>query len=150
MRPPGGLLFEPPINWVFEGKSSMPSVLFTELKSRDAGALRDIVRFDNLCVHKPASRDHWFEELFYTRVLQEERQLETLVLDVFGRILCKALEVPRDCDRELHFYQQHNFLFFTNHRTIQVYCWHDTLRETTSYDSRNLIFSFKPTGSNTT
>jgi hypothetical protein len=124
MRPPGGLLFEPPINWI-DSRCSMPSLFFMELSRRDRGTVRDIISVGDLCVYPPDSGDQWFQELFYVRALQIDRSFEPLVLEVFGRILCQALEVQEDCFRELLFYQRHNFLFFTNHRVKQVYCWHN-------------------------
>lgn len=125
MRPLEGLLFEPPINWTLDGESCMPSVFYMEISRRDRGVVRDLVRFNDLSVLRPESRDLWFQELLYARALRRDHRFEPSVYDVFGRTLCQALEVPRDCNRELLFYQCHNLLFFTNHRTIQVYCCHN-------------------------
>ena len=124
MRPPGGLLFEPPINWI-DGRCSTSSSFFTDLSRRDKGAVWDIVLFCDLRVHLPESRDQWFQELFFVSALETDRNIEPAVLEGFGRILCQALEVQQDCCRELLFHQCRNFLFFTNHRAIQVYCWHN-------------------------
>jgi hypothetical protein len=124
MRPWEDLLFEPPVNWIFIYSSCMPSVFYAEVARRDAGVVRDLAQLDNLAVLQPESRDLWFEELLYARALRTGYCFEDSVCDVLGRILCQVLEVPRDCNRELQFYQNHNLLFFTNHRTTQFYCYH--------------------------
>lgn len=69
----------------------------------------------------------WCDELLYVRTLRCHFEFPLDVLELLARILCQALDVPRDCIRELRRddYPEHKLIFFTNYRTIQVYCCHN-------------------------
>lgn len=124
MRPPGALLFDPPILWTSSRNSSIGSVLYLELERRDQRTVRDLVRFNDLIIHLPETRDLWFEELYYVRALRKVSSWESEVLELFGLLLCQGLAVPRDCIRDLSYYESHSLVSFTNACTLQVYCWH--------------------------
>lgn len=48
------------------------------------------------------------------------------VLKLLGKIICQFLSVENDCRRKLKEGQDHRMYFFTNCRTMQVYCAHDS------------------------
>ncbi|RDL36796.1 Serine kinase [Venustampulla echinocandica] len=116
-----------PVNWVSVG-NCVANGAITELQRRiqaeDWG--KAIQPFVNHTVYFPTEAGLcWAHELGYVRALHEEYPFEDEVLDLLGRILCQALEVPRDCERKLQHNQHHNFFFFTNRRVLQVYCCHN-------------------------
>lgn len=51
-------------------------------------------------------------------------------VEQFGRILCRAWDVPRDCRRDLSPGGHHVRIFFTNERLTQVYCAHNSIEYT--------------------
>jgi hypothetical protein len=53
-------------------------------------------------------------------------QKDDEVLELFGRIICQSLSIENNCIRKLEEGQDHRMYFFTNCRTMQVYCAHDS------------------------
>ena len=65
------------MDFISSRKTCMPPVLYRELSNRYKGA-PDIIRFNNPGVKLPESRDQWFEELSYVKLLQREHNFEPL------------------------------------------------------------------------
>jgi len=63
-------------------------------------------------------------DLFFLHPLPREYRFSAGTRDLLVTILCQALDVPRDCTRDLRANEKHRLVPFTNHRTIQVYCYH--------------------------
>ncbi|KAF4628157.1 hypothetical protein G7Y89_g9997 [Cudoniella acicularis] len=123
-----GQLFDVPIYWISKG-SCITARLFKELKRRVQIANIDETLealTDNLVYIPPLSGESWAQELLYVRILLYEYPFDDDVLELLARILCQGLKIPRNCSRNLLDYQQHNLIFFTNHRALQVYCCHDS------------------------
>lgn len=123
------VLFEPPLNWISGGFYTSQNII-EELKRRHTVEEweKDFAPFLRLCLKARCQPSIWCEEIRYVRTLvQEYHTLDRDTVDILGRIFCQALEVPRDCTRELSRINDHghNLVFFTNYRAIQVYCCHN-------------------------
>lgn len=76
----------------------------------------------NIPVHSPPTV--WWADLLYVQALAKDGWISEDVLECYARILCQALDIPRDCKRKLLRGEYHNLRIFANSRTIQVYCCH--------------------------
>ena len=124
-------LYTHPANWLSHG---------FEVKERGFESIRRDIHWTQLYVlrgasdvPRPSTLDLWCRDLLYVRVLRWEHKWDSTVLDLLGRVLCQSLEVPQDCHRDLLHHQKHLLSFFTNHRTIQVYCCHS------NYESERIL-----------
>ncbi len=119
------LQFQAPANW-FESDCMTASDIIRELKGRYTfKEWKEL--FEPLLgpVHTLAlSPRLWAEDIFYVQLIRQTTNPTAESLDILGRILCQALRVPQDCCRGLEKGENHNLLFFTNFRAIQVYCYH--------------------------
>jgi len=105
-------------------------------------------------VHVP-----WHEEIFYAKVLpallpgipddpdlRDDSQHFESTLKVFARILIEAMRIQRDCERPLlHLHDSHKLCFFTNRRTIQVYCCHNAFQKSAfvSLQQKDIVFQLE-------
>jgi hypothetical protein len=121
------LLLETPVNWNSIRRCTTSGVM-KELKRRTSWkSLQEV--YGSLCAFRYYTRGAqealWCDEIHCVRSLRQQGTHVTCeARDILGRILCQALEIPRDCERELLPGQKHNLVFFTNYRTIQIYCPH--------------------------
>jgi hypothetical protein len=115
--------FEAPIDWVSRG-NCIPQSIMGELRRRHTVGERDEI--DDPIFKHPYI---WYNDILYVRTLPWQVWIEEdlEILDILGQILCQALQIPRDCTRELLDYDdpEHKLIFFTNYRAIQVYCCHN-------------------------
>jgi hypothetical protein len=144
----GDFLFNAPLNWISKDLCTARSLL-DELKRRHTLAewrevfepfLRPSVQ---TFVCEPRI---WCDELLYVRaLLWEYNTLPGDVLDILGRILCQALEIPRDCTRKLSLGDdpEHKHVFFTNFRAIQVYCPHTPIEKKALANLAATSFKFR-------
>ena len=121
------LLLETPVNWNSIHRCTTSGVM-EELKRRTSWKSLQEVN-GSLCASpyytRGAQEALWCDEIHCVRSLRQQGTHVTYeARDILGRILCQALEIPRDCERELLPGQKHNLVFFTNYRTIQIYCPH--------------------------
>ena len=137
------ILYKSPANWLSRGFEIEEKTFegmrgdkhWTKFYILELRAATDLPR--------PSDLDLWCRDLLYIRVLRWEHKLDSSVLDLFGRILCQALEVPRDCYRDLSYQQKHLLLFFTNHRAIQVYCCHSNYEAKSFLDLVRKDFEYR-------
>lgn len=112
--------------WYSRSYNVVPHFLIEELKRRyppeDWPTLYDNVQTLGLEDNEEPS---WIQDNLHTRSWKKLDLLPQEVIEMLGRILCKALEAPRDCTRTLLQGQCHNLVFFTNYRVMQVYCSHN-------------------------
>lgn len=70
------------------------------------------------------SQKRWHIKLRYTKLIWSLAPLDIDILDVLGCILSRFCNIPASCPREHSPGGHHNFLFFTNFHTIQIFCAH--------------------------
>lgn len=142
------LLFAAPQNWLPKGICA-PRSLLEELQRRHTVEEWEQV-FEPLL--KPTAPSYyirpgiWCDELLYTRsLLLEYDRLPGDVLDILGRIICQALEIPRDCTRKLlpGDDPEHKHVFFTNFRAMQVYCPHSSVERKALSSLVTIDFKFR-------
>jgi hypothetical protein len=143
----GDLQFETPINWISRGTCTAPS-LIEELKRRHTVEEWEEVLSPILkqAVDKFVCQPRiWCDEMLYVRTLRWQFEFPPDVLEILGRILCQALEVPRDCPRDLlrNDDPEHKLIFFTNYRAIQVYCCHNISEKKDLADLVSTDFRFR-------
>jgi len=151
-------LFEAPFSW----NSIDNSIPFS--------VLQQVIQRNEVPVSKrytDAIEDHrrrnfkvpWHDEIFYAKVLpallpglsddpdlREDSEHFDSILKVFARILIEAMSVQRDCERPLlHLHDSHELCFFTNRRTIQVYCCHNSVQKSTfvGLQHKDIIFQLE-------
>lgn len=81
---------------------------------------------NNPLINAPQAR--WWADLTHVGAVAREAWFSEDVLECYARILCQALEVPRDCNRDLS-HARHDLRIFTNPRALQVYCCHSALEK---------------------
>lgn len=140
-----------PYNWISHGKC-VKFGIFSELQRRTqkrgdntawSKALQNIIDHD---YNVPAeySGQSWPHELYYVRLILNEFEFDDDLLTVLGQILLQALEVPRNCARDLNeASEKHKLIFFTNYRASQVYCCHNTKEEKQVEDLVNTSINFR-------
>lgn len=106
--------------WFSHSKVSYPHSYIQEL-GRRYGAIGGIGWIDEPEGNGPWL---WIDEIRHLRRKRSDTD-EPKFLEPLGHILCQALGVSGDCPRSLSDGQQHEMLFFTNERVIQVYCTHE-------------------------
>jgi hypothetical protein len=120
------ILHKSPGNWLSHGNEIAENV-FEEMRREYHWTTFYILELRAATdLPRPSDLDLWCRELLYVRLLRWEYKWDAAILDLLGRILCQALEVPQDCRRDLSDQPNHILLFFTNHRAIQVYCCHNS------------------------
>jgi hypothetical protein len=77
-----------------------------------------------VCDHS-GSQNRWHIELRYTKLVWSLTPLGIDILDVLGCILSRFCNIPASCPREHLPGTGHDFLFFTDYHTIQIFCAHD-------------------------
>jgi hypothetical protein len=125
-------LYHQPVSWLYRGpKKLVARQLFEALKQRIGATMNDLL-VNSLFSHAQVysvSDNEWFFELHSVRALAarnegSDYQSPDYIFILLAQILCQALEVPRDCERQLLYGEHHDLRFFTNHRAIQVHCCH--------------------------
>ncbi|KAI9640992.1 Cell cycle serine/threonine-protein kinase cdc5/MSD2 [Ciborinia camelliae] len=73
----------------------------------------------------PGSEGKWNLELRYPKLIWEIAPSKIDIIDIIGCVLSQFSSFPANCDRQSP-RNQHTILFFTDYRTIQGYCAHDS------------------------
>lgn len=140
------VLYEAPLYWISE-TSAIPECFKRRYKWRDE--FEDIregqtIRLGSRCDYYDNDGTWWYKELFYAKILQKRFKVYAedpefnpdlsesakgfeSPLAIVVRILIQVLSIPKDCKRALLRPQDvHQLCFFTNHRTIQISCCHNS------------------------
>jgi tRNA A-37 threonylcarbamoyl transferase component Bud32 len=109
-----------PVNWLSKAKHRQWRERLEEM---------EIVLVD---IHVPnttlySAPNSWWADLILVQA--KDGWLAKDVLECYARILCQALEVPRDCNRPMLSVESHDLRIFANPRVIQVYCCHSPVEK---------------------
>lgn len=141
-----------PYNWISHGKC-VKFGIFSEIQRRTQKrgdkkawmhALSKIVDHD-YNTPEEYSAESWPHELYYVRLILKEYHFDDDLLTVLAQLLLQALEVPRNCARDLNeaSKEKHKLIFFTNYRASQVYCCHNKREEKQVEDLVNTSINFR-------
>ncbi|CAG8950346.1 hypothetical protein HYFRA_00006839 [Hymenoscyphus fraxineus] len=146
--------FVAPYNWISKGKC-IKFGIYREVQRRTqkrgkekawAKALQRIVDHDYTIPDQYAHQS-WARQLYFVRLLNKDYEFDDDVLTLLGHILHQALDIERDCARDLiNSKNAHRLVFFTNYRVLQVYCCHNTseLKQVEALCTTSNDFRFPP------
>ncbi|KFY35782.1 hypothetical protein V494_05625 [Pseudogymnoascus sp. VKM F-4513 (FW-928)] len=125
----------PPVGWLLYDDLKLPQRVIEHCikKSREIEQQYYSSSASDSDLDLDPPRDPWYQEIGPVHDICYKEDDEE-AHQIAGSILCQALSIPRDCVRPLDEDEdeEHQLVFFTNQRVIQIYCAHD-------FDEKHLL-----------
>lgn len=151
----GDIEFYSPHNWASGGTPCYESVMLIDELRRREQVVTDLILHELMKISPTFWPVSWAYQIAYIRVLADIVQQQFYseddlhdVVDLLGRLLCQAIDIPLDCTRRLSQINNevHELFFFTNFRAVQVYCFHTAAEKETVLKLARADFKFHKFG----